>query len=119
MPRFSTNPVTARWLAANLRSAIETSKARPLPRLLVGLNIRHLAGAGSEALATHFGSLDAIMAAGVDELTAVEGIGPVIAESVHAWFARPENRAVIEKLRAAGVNFTGPGRAGTMVKFYC
>lgn len=96
---------------ANLQAAIDASKTRPLAHLLVGLNIRHLAGAGSEALAAHFGGLDGIMDAGVDELTAVEGIGPVIAESVHEWFARPANRAVIEKLRAAGVNFTGPARA--------
>lgn len=96
---------------ANLEAAIEASKHRPLASLLVGLNIRHLAGAGSEALAAAFGHLDAIMDASLDELTAVEGIGPIIAESVHAWFADPDNRALIEKFRAAGVNFVGPERS--------
>jgi DNA ligase (NAD+) len=93
---------------ANLQAAIEASKHRPLTNLLVGLNIRHLAGAGSEALAGHFGHLDAIMEASLDELKAVDGVGPIIAESVHAWFAEPANRALVERLRAAGVNFQGP-----------
>jgi DNA ligase (NAD+) len=93
---------------ANLQRAIDASKERPLANLLVGLNIRHLAGAGSEALAGHFGHLDPIMAATLDELKAVDGVGPTIAESVHAWFAEPDNRALIERLREAGVNFTGP-----------
>lgn len=93
---------------ANLRAAIEASKQRPLANLLVGLNIRHLGGAGAEVLASHFGHLDPIMAASVDELAAVEGVGPVIAGAVHAWFENPANRAIIERLRAAGVNFEGP-----------
>jgi DNA ligase (NAD+) len=93
---------------ANLQAAIEASKQRPLANLLVGLNIRHLAGAGSEALAGHFGHLDPIMEATLDELKAVEGVGPTIAESVHAWFADADHRELIERLRAAGVNFTGP-----------
>jgi DNA ligase (NAD+) len=95
---------------ANLAQAIEASKQRPLANLLVGLNIRHLGPAGAEALAAHFGHLDAIMGATVDELSAVEGVGGVIAASVHEWFAEPANRAVIEKLREAGVNLTGPER---------
>ncbi len=93
---------------ANLQAGIEASKQRPLAALLVGLNIRHLGGAGSEALARAFGHLDRIMAATADELAAVDGVGPIIAASVADWFAEPENREVIEKLRAAGVNFEGP-----------
>jgi len=92
----------------NLKKAIEASKSRPLTSLLVGLNIRHLAGAGSEVLAGHFGHLDPIMDATLDELTAVDGIGPTIAESVAEWFAVDENRALIERLRDAGLNFVGP-----------
>jgi DNA ligase (NAD+) len=92
----------------NLQNAIETSKSRPLTSLLVGLNIRHLAGSGSEVLARHFGHHDQIMEASVDELKAVDGIGPTIAESVADWFAIDENRALIERLRAAGLNFVGP-----------
>ncbi|MBU6328834.1 MAG: NAD-dependent DNA ligase LigA [Acidobacteria bacterium] len=94
--------------ARKLLDAIAASRSRPLDRLLVGLNIRHLAGAGSQALAAHFGHLDAIAAASVEELAAVEGVGVVIATSVAEWFADPVNRAVIDKLRAAGVNLEGP-----------
>jgi DNA ligase (NAD+) len=93
---------------ANLRAAIDASRHRPLPNLLVGLNIRHLGYAGAELLARAFGHLDRIMAATVDELVAVEGVGAVIATSVHDWFALEANRALIERLRLAGVNFEGP-----------
>jgi DNA ligase (NAD+) len=92
----------------NLLDAIEASKTRPLPNLLVGLNIRHLGGTGSQVLARHFGHLDRIMAASEDEIAEVEGIGPTIAKSVHAFFQSDHNRQVIDKLRAAGVNFEGP-----------
>ena len=92
----------------NLLGAIEASKARPLAALLVGLNIRHLGGTGSQVLAAAFGHLDRIMAASLDELAAVEGIGPKIAASVHEFFASDHNQAVIAKLRDAGVNFSGP-----------
>ncbi len=91
-----------------LLDAIDGSRSRPLDRLLVGLNIRHLAGAGSQLLATHFGHLDAIAAASVDELAAVEGVGVIIATSVAEWFADPVNQEVVKKLRDAGVNFEGP-----------
>ena len=93
---------------ANLAAAVEASKSRPLANLLVGLNIRHLGYAGSELLARAFGHLDAIMAADVDQLGAVDGIGPVIAASVHQWFADPDNRALIARLAAAGLNLEGP-----------
>jgi DNA ligase (NAD+) len=92
----------------NLRAALEASKQKPLASLLVGLGVRHLGPAGAEALATEFGHLDRIMAASVDQIAATEGAGPVIAQSVHDWFAEPANQEVIEKLRAAGVNFQGP-----------
>jgi DNA ligase (NAD+) len=92
----------------NLLAAIETSKARPLANLLIGLNIRHLGGAGAQVLARHFGDLDRILDATAEEIAEVEGIGPKIATSVHEFFASASNREVIEKLRAAGVNFTGP-----------
>ena len=91
-----------------LLDAIEGSKSRPLANLLVGLNIRHLSGAGSLALATHFGHLDAIQNASEEELAAVEGVGAVIARSVHDWFADESNLVVVAKLRAAGVNLEGP-----------
>jgi DNA ligase (NAD+) len=96
---------------ANLRSAIEASTSRPLARLLFGLNITHLGQAGAEVLATALGSLDAIMDASLDDLAAVEGVGPVIAESVHSFFAEPASRALVERLVAAGVNTRGPERS--------
>jgi DNA ligase (NAD+) len=97
---------------ANLQGAIEASKHRPLSNLLVGLNIRHLAGAGSEALAAHFGHMDGILEGSLDDLKAADGVGPIIAESVHAWFAEPANRELIERLREAGLNFEGPEATG-------
>ena len=93
---------------AKLRAAVEASKQRPLGNLLVALGIRHLGGTGSQVLARALGHLDRIMAASAEEIAAVEGIGPIIAESVAAFFADEGNRAVIDKLRAAGVNFEGP-----------
>lgn len=96
---------------ANLRNAIDAARQRPLANLLVGLNIRHLGPAGAQALARAFGHLDRIMAATVEEMAEAEGVGPVIARAVHEWFGDDGHRAVIEKLRAAGVNFTGPERA--------
>lgn len=94
--------------AANLARAIEESKARPLPKLLVGLGIRHVGPTAAVALAGAFGHLDAIAAAEAEALTAVEGIGPVIAESLRRFFDAQRNRAVIDKLRTAGVNFEAP-----------
>jgi len=94
--------------AANLVGAIGASKSRPLANLLVALSIRHLGTTGSAVLARALGHLDAIEAAGPEELAAVDGIGPVIARSVHEFFASDRNRAVIDKLRRAGVNLAGP-----------
>jgi DNA ligase (NAD+) len=93
---------------ANLRAAIEASKQRPLANLLVGLSIRHLGSTGSQILAKHFRHLDRIMAAGAEELSAVEGVGPIIGASVQRFFAMEPNRVVVERLREAGLNFEGP-----------
>ena len=93
----------------NLGDAVERSKQRPLANLLAGLNIPHLGVTGSQVLARAMGHLDRIMAASVEELSAVEGIGPTIAVSVRQFFDNERNQTVIEKLRAAGVNFDGPG----------
>jgi DNA ligase (NAD+) len=93
---------------ANLARAIDASRQQPLANLLVGLNIRHVGGAVAELLAEHFGDLDRLMAASVDDLAAVEGVGGVIAESVVAFFGDPVNQRVIDKLRDAGVNFVQP-----------
>jgi DNA ligase (NAD+) len=95
----------------NLEAAIAASRDRPLTNLLTGLGIPHLGGAGSQVLARAFGHLDRIMAASEEELAAVEGVGPKIAASVHEFLASERNRAVIDKLRRAGVNFEGPQAA--------
>ena len=89
----------------NLLAAIEASKSRPLPRLLTALGIKHLGPAASEALARGFGTLDAIMAAGEADLATTGGVGTVIAESIRRWFADDGNRDMVERLRAAGVEF--------------
>ena len=90
---------------ANLAAAIEASKQQTLARLLVGLNIRHLGDTTSELLADAFGHLDRIMEASVEELAEVDGIGPIMAESVYEFFQSEVNREIVEKLRAAGLNF--------------
>ncbi len=87
----------------NLMRAIEASKDRPLARLLTALGIRHVGGGVANTLAREFGSMDALEAASEDDVAAVEGIGSVIAHSVHEFLAQPRNRAVLEKLRASGV----------------
>ncbi len=92
----------------NLTAAIEASKDRPLASLLVGLGIRHLGPSGAEDLASAFGHIDAIMAATVEQMAAVDGVGVTIAESVARYFATPEAINLIDKFRAAGVNLEGP-----------
>jgi DNA ligase (NAD+) len=92
--------------AQNILDNIEASKSRPLGRILFGLGIRHVGERLAEALALAFGSIDRLMAASSEELLAVEGVGPEIAASVQAYFAEPRNRALIEKLRAAGVRLS-------------
>ena len=92
----------------NLSASIEASKSRGLGPLLIGLNIRHLGNSGAHVLARAFGHLDAILAADVETLAAVDGVGPTIAESLHAFFATETNREIIERLRNAGVDFAGP-----------
>ena len=98
--------------AANLVAAADAARHRPLHRLLVALGIRHLGPTGARALAGAFGHLDAVMGAPVDQLAAVDGVGPVIAQSVAAFFAGPANQAVLAKLRRAGLQLTEPGVPG-------
>ena len=71
----------------------------------MGLGVKHLGPAAAEALAGAFGTLDAIQGASEADLASVEGVGPVIAASIRAWFDQPANVAMVEKLRAAGVDF--------------
>jgi len=100
--------------ADNLLRAIQASKTRPLARLVFALGIRHVGGETAALLANHFGDLEALTGAGLDELTAVESVGPIVAESVHAFFRDPASQELIAALQAEGVNpraETGPPRA--------
>jgi DNA ligase (NAD+) len=89
----------ARTMLANL----EAAKDRPLWRVLVALSIRHVGGPTAMDLARAFGSMDAIAAASIDELAAVDGIGGTIAEAVHDWFAEDWHRDVVDKWRMGDV----------------
>jgi DNA ligase (NAD+) len=88
---------------SNLLDSIEHAKDQPLWRLLVALNIPHVGSHVAQVLARAFGGVDALADATAERIDDVPEIGPEIARSVHGWFADPENLALIEKLRAAGV----------------
>jgi DNA ligase (NAD+) len=88
---------------ANVLEQIEASKDRPLWRVLVGLNIRHVGTHVAQVLARAFGSIDELAGASEDRIDDVPEIGPEIAATVREWFDDDENLALIEKLRAAGV----------------
>jgi DNA ligase (NAD+) len=91
-----------------LLAAIETSKSQPLSRLLGALGIRHVGSIAAQLLARHFGTLDEIARASAEEIGAVRGVGPIIAEGVAQYFGDDGARRLIEKLRKAGANFTEP-----------
>jgi DNA ligase (NAD+) len=88
---------------ARLLVNLHEAKSRPLWRVLVALSIRHVGPTAARALATEYGSLDAVMAASEEQLAAVEGVGPTIAAAVVEWFGVDWHRAIIDKWRAAGV----------------
>jgi len=90
-------------LASNILGAIEKSRDTTLARLIYGLGIRHVGEHVAQVLADHFGSIERIQDASDEELSSVPEVGPVIARSIAKFFAQPENRAVLEKLRQAGV----------------
>lgn len=91
--------------AQNVLDALEKSKQTTLARFLFGLGIRHVGESTAKDLAKHFGKLDAIMDASVEQLLQVNEVGPVVAESLHTFFAQPHNREVVEQLRACGVTW--------------
>jgi DNA ligase (NAD+) len=97
--------------AANLLGAIEASKRQPLTRLLVALGVRHVGPTVARALALGFGSLESLIAAPVEALAAVDGVGQVIADSVVEFLANPANRLVLERLASAGLTTEQPGAA--------
>src|SRR2546423_1456100 len=100
--------------ASNLMAQIEASKSRDLAALVYGLGIRHVGERTAAILARHFGSLEGLSRASVEELDAVHEIGLVLAESVRDWFDDPGNLALCERLRAEGVQTELERSAGEM-----
>jgi len=90
--------------ARNVLAGIEASKQADLWRLIFGLGILHVGAGSARALAGHFGSLEGIENATEEELLKIRDVGDVVAKSIVTWFAREENRKLIARLRAAGVN---------------
>jgi DNA ligase (NAD+) len=101
--------------AANLLDAIARSKTRPLWRLIFALGILHVGVSAARALSIHFPDVNALMSASVEELQRIPDVGEVVGASIHQFFNEPANRALIERLRAAGVNLTSDdyGRRAT------
>ncbi len=101
----------------HLLASIEASKQRSLAQVIFALGIRHVGGEVASILANHFGSMDALVDASTEEIDEIPGIGTTIAESVREFFALDENRRLVEKLRAAGVNMreaSGGAREGAL-----
>jgi DNA ligase (NAD+) len=100
--------------AANLMAELDKSRGADLWRLLHALGIRHVGEGGARALASTFGSLDAVRRAGVEALEAVPDVGPVVARSVRSFFDEPANAALVDRLVAAGLNTASrePAAAG-------
>jgi DNA ligase (NAD+) len=96
--------------AAKLLAELDKSKSNDVWRLLYGLGIRHVGERGAQVLADHFGSVDEIARASLDELQQVREIGPVLAASVRAWFDEPANLQLIEDFRRAGLTLSGERR---------
>jgi DNA ligase (NAD+) len=90
----------------NLLRGIEASKSRRLARVLAGLGIRHVGNTSAQLIARHFGDIDAMLGATTEQIEAIEGVGPVIAESLHAFLISGAGKQVIAELRAAGVDLT-------------
>ncbi|AWB89578.1 NAD-dependent DNA ligase LigA [Homoserinimonas hongtaonis] len=98
--------------ATKLLDEIEKAKTKPLWRILVSLNIRHVGPVAARALADYFGSLDAIRSASRDELAAVDGVGPIIADALMDWFDVDWHREIVQRWADAGVQFATPGHPG-------
>ena len=102
--------------AKKLLQAIEVSKSQDVSKLIYALGIRQVGAKTGKVLASHFGNLDALMAASVEELTDVPDVGAVTAKNIADWFAQPQSRHMVERLREAGVNFESK-RAVTDARF--
>ncbi|WAC90023.1 NAD-dependent DNA ligase LigA [Mycobacterium sp. Aquia_213] len=110
---FTTKAGTLSANGKRLLANLDKAKAQPLWRVLVALSIRHVGPTAARALATEFGSLDAITSASTEELAAVEGVGPTIAAAVTEWFTVDWHRAIVDKWKAAGVRMADERDAST------
>ena len=104
--KFAELPGQGKKSAENLEKAIENSKQNDLSRLLCAFGIRQVGTKAAKVLAATFGTLDALKDATEEQLTAIPDVGQTTAESIRSWFADPQSQDLIERLRAAGVNFT-------------
>jgi DNA ligase (NAD+) len=96
--------------AQNLLDRIDASKPTTFLRFVVALGINHVGWSMAGLLADHFGTIDRLQAASVDDLRAIGGVGPTVAEVVHAYLQRPASRALIERLLQAGIEIKAPER---------
>jgi DNA ligase (NAD+) len=96
--------------ADSLLAEIERSKSAPLNRVLLGLGIRHVGERTAQALAEHFGNIDDIIAADTDTLTAINDIGPKVAETIHEFFQNERNRALVHRLKELGLTMSAEKR---------
>lgn len=97
--------------ATKILANIDRSRKQPLARVLNGLGIPFVGERTAQILADHFGSLDAIAAADLETLQEAEEVGPKVGDSIHQFFVEPRNRELVERLREAGLQFTGPKKA--------
>ncbi|SFN53052.1 NAD-dependent DNA ligase LigA [Mycetocola miduiensis] len=98
--------------AIELLQNLQSAKTKPLWRILVSLNIRHVGPVAARALADYFGSLDAIRSASRDQLAETDGVGGIIADAVLDWFEVDWHRQIVDQWTKAGVQFTTPGHLG-------
>jgi DNA ligase (NAD+) len=108
--KLRTLPRTGEKTVSNLLASIERSKSRPFARVLYSLGIRFVGFQNAQLLADAVGDIDTLASMPAQELESIEQIGPAIAESVASFFAQPQNRAVVEKLRSAGVTLRGEAK---------
>ena len=94
--------------ADNLLNAIENSKKQPLSRLLFGLGVRNVGEKAAWVLAQRFGTIDKLMAATLDDLTAINEIGPIMAQSIYDFFCQDSVKKLINQMLAAGINMAEP-----------
>lgn len=98
--------------AANLLEAIDSSKQQEFHRVLFALGIPNVGASTARDLAAHFGSMEALAAAGYEQLQEVDGVGPTVAEGICAWFLDSANQLELAELRSAGLRMDSPRRAG-------